>query len=126
MDPFKNATLPKDLKTAVYDIFPNHKLEGGFGLSIGKARRSIENNNPVVLLINIWQEYHYVIAFGTKNRYNTYNFGLFKVRKVHTDSWVLVTDNGTTTRKYNNLLPYYMNTHAILGKDFVTYTLYRK
>ena len=96
------------------------------GLSIGKARRSIEGNNPVVLLINIWPDYHYVIAFGTKNRYNTYNFGLFKVRKVHTDSWVLVTDNGTTTRKYNNLLPYYMNTHAILGKDFVTYTLYRK
>ena len=96
------------------------------GLSIGKARRSIENNNPVVLLINIWPEYHYVIAFGTKNRYNTYNFGLFKVRKVHTDSWVLVTDNGTTTRKYNNLLPYYMNTHAILGKDFVTYTLTQK
>ena len=96
------------------------------GLSIGKARRSIENNNPVVLLINTWPEYHYVIAFGTKNRYNTYNFALFKVRKVHTDSWVLVTDNGVTTRKYNNLLPYYMNTHAILGKDFVTYTLYRK
>lgn len=96
------------------------------GLSIGEARRSIENNNPVVLLINIWPEYHYVIAFGTKNRYNTYNFGLFKVRKVHTDSWVLVTDNGTTTRKYNNLLPYYMNTHAILGKDFVTYTLTQK
>ena len=64
--------------------------------------------------------------FLFENRYNTYNFGLFKVRKVHTDSWVLVTDNGTTTRKYNNLLPYYMNTHAILGKDFVTYTLYRK
>ena len=126
MDPFKNATLPKDLKTAVYDIFPNHKLEGGFGLSIGEARRSIENNNPVVLLINIWPDYHYVIAFGTKNRYNTYNFGLFKVRKVHTDSWVLVTDNGTTTTKYNNLLPYYMNTHAILGKDFVTYTLTQK
>ena len=96
------------------------------GLSIGKARRSIESNNPVVLLINTWPEYHYVIAFGTKNRYNTYNFGLFKVRKVHTDSWVLVTDNGTTTRKYNNLLPYYMNTHAILGKDFVTYTLTQK
>ena len=96
------------------------------GLSIGKARRSIENNNPVVLLINIWPEYHYVIAFGTKNRYNTYNFGLFKVRKVHTDSWVLVSDNGVTTRKYNNLLPYYMNTHAILGKDFVTYTLTQK
>ena len=96
------------------------------GLSIGKARRSIESNNPVVLLINIWPEYHYVIAFGTKNRYNTYNFGLFKVRKVHTDSWVLVTDNGTNTRKYNNLLPYYMNTHAILGKDFVTYTLTQK
>ena len=96
------------------------------GLSIGEARRSIENNNPVVLLINIWPEYHYVIAFGTKNRYNTYNFGLFKVRKVHTDSWVLVTDNGVTTRKYNNLLPYYMNTHAILGKDFVTYTLTQK
>ena len=96
------------------------------GLSIGKARRSIESNNPVVLLINTWTEYHYVIAFGTKNRYNTYNFGLFKVRKVHTDSWVLVTDNGTTTRKYNNLLPYYMNTHAILGKDFVTYTLTQK
>lgn len=96
------------------------------GLSIGKARRSIESNNPVVLLINTWPEYHYVIAFGTKNRYNTYNFGLFKVRKVHTDSWVLVTDNGITTRKYNNLLPYYMNTHAILGKDFVTYTLTQK
>lgn len=96
------------------------------GLLIGKARRSVESNNPVVLLINTWSEYHYVIAFGTKNRYNTYNFALFKVRKVHTDSWVLVTDNGTTTRKYNNLLPYYMNTHAILGKDFVTYTLTQK
>ncbi|GIJ93961.1 hypothetical protein [Capnocytophaga stomatis] len=68
---------------------------------------------------------HYVVGFGTKNRYNTYNLWLFKVRKVHTDSWVRVSDNGATTSK-NNYLPYYMNTHAILGKDFVTYTLYRK
>lgn len=125
MDPFKDATLPKHLKEAVNDIFPNHRLEGGSPLSIGRARRSIEGNNPVVLLINTWSELHYVVGFGTKNRYNTYNLGLFKVRKVHTDSWVRVSDNGATTSK-NNYLPYYMNTHAILGKDFVTYTLYRK
>lgn len=129
MDPFKGATLPGDLKKAANDIFPNHKLEGGGSISIGSARSSIEGNNPVILLMNSWNgiipNYHYVVGFGTKNRYNTYNLWLFKVRKVHTDSWVRVTDNGATISNHN-YEPYHMNTHAILGKDFITFTLYRK
>lgn len=121
----KGATLPDDLKNAVNTIFPNHKLEGGIAISIGKARKSIEANNPTVLLIRHGKELHYVAGFGTKNRYNTYKLWFIKVKKVHTDSWIYVSDNGSTTQD-NGYLPYYMNTHAILGKDFVTFKLLRK
>ncbi|MDO4782596.1 MAG: hypothetical protein Q4A09_05175 [Capnocytophaga felis] len=68
---------------------------------------------------------HYVVGFGTKNRYNTYNLWLFKVRKVHTDSWVRVSDNGVTTKEHG-YLPYYMNTHTFLGKSFESFALYRR
>lgn len=59
------------------------------------------------------------------NRYNTYNLWLFKVRKVHTDSWVRVPDNGATMKDHGDL-PYYMNTHAILGKSFGVFVLHRR
>lgn len=122
----KHATMPDRLPIAVSRTFPNHKMEWTPSLRLGTARRSIQDNNPTMLLIRSnGLEYHYVIGFGTKDRYNTYNFWLFKVRRVHIDSWVYVSDNGATISEHN-YLPYYMNTHAILGKDYVTFTLYKK
>lgn len=115
MDPFKDATFPKRLREAVNDIFPNHILVGGIS-NQSFARKNIEANHPVVIMIRDGFQLHYVVGFGTKNRYNTYNFGLFKVRKVHTDSWIRVSDNGATIGKHG-YYPYYMNTHAIIGKE---------
>lgn len=121
-DPFKNATLPRHLKRAVNDIFPGYKLSSNF---VKRARSSIKQNKPCVLLLRSRAQLHYVVAFGTKDRYNTYNFWFFKVRKVHTDSWVRIADNGAMTGG-NNAYPYYMNTHRIVGKDFKSYELVRK
>lgn len=122
MDPFKPATFPSDLVKAANETFPNHLLISSPG---GRSfpRQHIEANRPAVLLIRSGVRLHYVVAFGTKNRYNTYNFGLFKVRKVHTDSWLFVSDNGATTSS-NGYLPYYMNTHTVVGKDFRAFILF--
>lgn len=125
MDPFKDATFPSDLVKAANETFPNHFLVDYPNIR-SIPRNQIENdNNPVVLLIRSGVELHYVVGFGTKNRYNTYNLWLFKVRKVHTDSWIRVSDNGTTMKDHGDL-PYYMNTHAILGKSFGVFVLHRR
>lgn len=124
-DPLKPATMPDRLPIAVSRTFPNHRMEWSHSIRLGSARRSIQDNNPTILLIRNGIELHYVVGFGTKDRYNTYNFWLFKIRKVHIDSWVYVSDNGATISEHN-YLPYYMNTHAILGKDYTTFTLYKK
>lgn len=125
MDPFKGVTMPSDFVKAANGTFPNHSLVPFPNLK-NIPREHIEQNRPVSLIIRSGVQLHYIIGFGTKNRYNTYNLWLFKVRKVHTDSWILVTDNGATT-KNNGYLPYHMNTHSFLGKDvFATFVLHRK
>lgn len=97
------GTFPNDFDKAVEIIFPTKKIQRHKGEIKGAPRRAIQNGNPIYLVVFTKKgELHYIIGFGTKDKY-----GLFGL---HTNSWILVTDNGTNIQDHN-YLPYYRNSN---------------
>lgn len=98
---FKDAMSPKKFADMVDKYFPDYKISSYFSLK-GAPRREIQNGNPVYMVVFANSELHYIIGFGTKDKYTWFGF--------HNDSWIYVTDNGATTSSYG-YMPYYRNSH---------------
>lgn len=97
------GTLPNDFDNAVEVVFPTKRILRHKGEIKGAPRKAIQRGNPVYLVVFTKKgELHYIVGFGTKDTY-----GLFGS---HTNSWILVTDNGTNTKDYG-FMPYYRNSH---------------
>lgn len=100
---FDDAMTPGNFSTLVEKHFPDYKIGFSTSQSIkGTPRREIQNGNPVYLIVFSGGELHYIIGFGTKDKYTWFGF--------HNDSWIYVTDNGATT-SFNGYMPYYRNSH---------------
>lgn len=97
------GTLPNDFDKAVEIAFPTKKILRHKGEIKGAPRKAIQRGNPIYLVVFTKEaELHYIIGFGTKDTYGSFGF--------HTNSWILVTDNGTNTKDYG-FMPYYRNSH---------------
>ncbi|PIE83759.1 MAG: hypothetical protein CSA07_05580 [Bacteroidia bacterium] len=95
------AMSPKDFQRAVSDFMPDFEVE--LSTSTKNARSAIRKNRPTVLVVRSGLALHYLAAFGTKDKYGWFGF--------HYDSWLKVTDNGSTISEHG-YLPYYYNTHT--------------
>lgn len=106
---FPGAYDPMMFNLAVEYYFPDHKIAHAFTRSLkGAPRRAIHRGNPVYLVVFAKWELHYIIAFGTKDKYGWFGF--------HYDSWLYVTDNGATTSDHG-YMPYYRNSHFFNFKN---------
>ena len=106
---FPGAYDPDNFNRAVEIYFPRHRITKGpvWGAS-GAPRKAIHRGNPVYLVVFAGWEPHYIIAFGTKDKYGWFGF--------HYNSWLYVTDNGATTRDHG-YMPYYRNSHFFNFKN---------
>lgn len=96
----KGATLPDDFDRTVKKIFPGFHIDRHKGSIKGAPRRAIQRGNPVYMVVVTGDvKLHYIIGFGTKDKYGWFG--------IHSDSWILVTDNGTQISKHN-YMPYYI------------------
>lgn len=97
------GTLPNDFDNAVNIAFPTKRILRHKGEIKGAPRKAIQRGNPVYLVVFTKKaELHYIIGFGTKDTYGLFGF--------HTNSWILVTDNGTNTKDHR-FMPYYRNSN---------------
>lgn len=97
------GTLPNDFDFAVNEIFPDYKIQRHKGEIKGAPRKAIQRGNPVYLVVfTANAELHYIIGFGTKDKYSWLG--------IHSDSWLYVMDNGTNIQ-HHNYLPYYRNSN---------------
>ncbi|PIE83761.1 MAG: hypothetical protein CSA07_05590, partial [Bacteroidia bacterium] len=94
------AMSPSDFAEAAYEIMPEYTI--AFGSGAKNARAYIRDGSPTVLIIRSGLSLHYLVGFGTKDKYGWFGF--------HYDSWLKVTDNGATIGKHG-YRPYYYNTH---------------
>lgn len=99
----KGATLPDDFDRTVKELFPGFHIDRHKGTIKGAPRRAIQRGNPVYMVVVTGDvQLHYIIGFGTKDKYGWFG--------IHSDSWILVTDNGTQTSKHN-YMPYYRSSN---------------
>lgn len=99
----KGATLPDDFDRTVEEIFPGFHIDRHKGNIKGAPRRAIQRGNPVYMVVVTGDvQLHYIIGFGTKDKYGWFG--------IHSDSWILVTDNGTQIGKHN-YMPYYRSSN---------------
>lgn len=99
----KGATMPDDFDRAVKELFPGFHIDRHKGVIKGAPRRAIQSGNPVYMVVVTGDvQLHYIIGFGTKDKYGWFG--------IHTDSWILVTDNGTQTSKHS-YMPYYRSSN---------------
>lgn len=95
------ATMPGNFDWAVGQLFPNHYIQRIQGVPKGAPRRAIQSGDPVYMVVFAPSgQLHYIIGFGTKDKYGFLG--------IHTNSWILVQDNGTNTGSHG-YMPYYRN-----------------
>lgn len=94
----KGATLSNDFVRTVAELFPGFYIYRHKGSLKGAPRRAIQRGNPVYMIAFTPKlQLHYIIGFGTKDKYGWFG--------IHSDSCILVTDNGTQTEWHNYLPP---------------------
>lgn len=99
----KGTTLPDDFDKTVKELFPGFHIDRHKGAIKGAPRRAIQRGNPVYMVVVTGDvQLHYIIGFGTKDKYGWFG--------IHSDSWILVTDNGTQISKHN-YMPYYRSSN---------------
>ncbi len=104
----EDATTNLVMQQAVLAIFPKHAIVRLPGSPRKVAQEAIRyRKNPVYLMVFSRGSVvlHYLIGFGTKDRYTR----MFWIN-FHTDSWIYVTDNGSNTSAHG-YMPYYRNSN---------------